>query len=175
MPRLVLFPLSKKPIVANDNSLPAEVPRLPADVSRVALLAEPISSGPPGATTLKLALGLDVPIPTLRLACSQRLAPARTVLSTSMPKPMAELVQPLPAAVRDARMPRLVLFPLSKKPIVANDNSLPAEVPRLPADVSRVALLAEPTSSGPPGATTLKLALGLAVPIPTSPVVGNTF
>src|SRR5688572_30472795 len=98
-------------------------------------------------------------MPTLSFAWSQRLAPARTVLSTSIPIPIAVDSQPEPLVVRKARMPKLELLLLTK-PVVAKANSLPATVPRPPVEVRRVALLAEPDSSGAPGTTTLRRALG---------------
>jgi len=111
-------------------------------------------------------------MPTLPLALSQRLAPALTVLSTSMPRPIAVDGHAAPFVVRRARMPKLTLF-VPIKPIDAKDNSLPDVSPSVPADVSSAVLRGLPASSVAPAATTLNRAAGCVVPMPTLPVALN--
>src|SRR5688572_26524310 len=122
--------------------------------------------------TSSFAVGTATPTPIFPFPCNQRLGPPpprRGELSTSISRPIAVEVQSAPVAARYPRIPRLELLPLLK-PKDARGNSLPAAVPKVPAVVRRVVLRAEPPNSEAPGATTLRRALGLGVPMPTLPL-----
>src|SRR5215217_4062023 len=123
---------------------------------------------PPPPATCNLAPGVAMPTPTLPLAWRNSEAPARTVLSTSMPRPMAVLYQSEPCAVRIARTPRLMLL-LTVRPMLLSASSLPAAAPSAPAEVRSTALCAVPAISVAPDWTTLSRAEGAVVPTPTLP------
>ena len=114
--------------------------------------------------TFNLEPGDEVPIPTFVFELSHRAAPADGVLSTSIERPIAVVVQSTPAAVLSAMTPKAELFP-EPNPKLPTTRLLFNAVPSEPAYVRNEALIAVPPSCVPLVVRS-SVALGLTLLMP---------